>query len=116
MSHGEPQLPEHAIALVGMAGRFPGARDVAALWANMLAGREGAQAIPDAELDPAVSDEARQDPSYVAFRGVMPDYDRFDAAFFGVSPMEACPLGGLSKSFMSCTARSVCRRIRLACS
>ena len=89
MSHGEPQLPEHAIALVGMAGRFPGARDVAALWANMLAGREGAQAIPDAELDPAVSDEARQDPSYVAFRGVMPDYDRFDAAFFGISPMEA---------------------------
>ena len=89
MSHGEPQLPEHAIALVGMAGRFPGARDVAALWANMLAGREGAQAIPDAELDPAVSDAARQDPSYVAFRGVMPDYDRFDAAFFGVSPMEA---------------------------
>lgn len=89
MSSPNEQLPEHAIALVGMAGRFPGARDVGSLWANMLAGREGAQAIPGEQLDPAVTEAMRQDPAYVAFRGVMPDYDRFDAEFFGVSPMEA---------------------------
>ncbi|MGC6487646.1 MAG: type I polyketide synthase, partial [Planctomycetota bacterium] len=89
MSAHDAALPGHAIALVGMAGRFPGARDVETLWANMLACREGAQAIPEHQLDPAVTAETRSDPSYVAFRGVMPDYDRFDAAFFGVSPMEA---------------------------
>ena len=79
MSSPNEQLPEHAIALVGMAGRFPGARDVGSLWANMLASREGAQAIPGEQLDPAVTEAMRQDPAYVAFRGVMPDYDRFDA-------------------------------------
>ncbi|PIE22243.1 MAG: hypothetical protein CSA62_13120 [Planctomycetota bacterium] len=89
MSHDNKKLPKHAIALVGMAGRFPGARDVDTLWQNMLNAREGAKAIPAEELDPSIPEELRQDPAYVPFRGVMPDFDRFDAAFFGISPMEA---------------------------
>ena len=89
MSETPGLYPDHAIALVGMAGRFPGAASVRELWENMLAGREGVQSFREDQLDPAVPAEVRRDPAYVPVRGVMPDYDRFDASFFGVSPMEA---------------------------
>ena len=41
------------------------------------------------ELDPLVPPQDRDDPSYVPARGVLEDIDRFDAAFFGISPNEA---------------------------
>ena len=89
MSDLRGDFPGHPIALVGMAGRFPGAASVTQLWENMLAGREGVRAFRDEELDPSVPAELRQNPAYVKARGLLPDYDRFDSDFFGVSPMEA---------------------------
>ena len=89
MSDLQGDFPGHPIALVGMAGRFPGAGSVTQLWENMLAGREGVRAFRDEELDPSVPAELRQNPAYVKARGLLPDYDRFDSDFFGVSPMEA---------------------------
>ena len=85
----EQSMPGHAIAVVGMAGRFPGADDVASLWANVLAGKEGITFFDDDQLDPAIPPELREDPGYVKAKGLMADCDRFDAAFFGVAPLEA---------------------------
>lgn len=78
-----------AIAVVGMAGRFPGARSVDELWANLCAGREGIRFFSPDELDPSIPESLRNDPDYVAARGVIDDYDKFDAGFFGISPLEA---------------------------
>jgi amino acid adenylation domain-containing protein len=77
------------VAVVGMAGRFPGARDLDELWKNLVEGRETVTTFKREELDPLVHKQDRDDPAYVPKRGVLDDIDKFDAAFFGVSPNEA---------------------------
>jgi phthiocerol/phenolphthiocerol synthesis type-I polyketide synthase E len=78
------------IAVVGMAGRFPGAPGVDALWANLRAGVESIRHFTDEELIAAgVPESLRTDPAYVPARGALAEVDRFDAAFFGFTPREA---------------------------
>lgn len=76
------------IAIIAMAGRFPGAPDVESFWENLCAGRESIRFFSPDELDPAVGME-REDPGYVHARGVIDDVECFDAGFFGMSPREA---------------------------
>jgi len=78
-----------AIALVGMAGRFPGAASVEELWQNLCAGVDGISRFDAANTDPAVPAELRNDPGYVPARGILHDVELFDAGFFGVNPKEA---------------------------
>lgn len=68
------------IAIIGMAGRFPGAPTVAALWRNLCDGVESVRFFRDDELDARVD---ASDPAYVKARGILDDADKFDAAFFG---------------------------------
>jgi phthiocerol/phenolphthiocerol synthesis type-I polyketide synthase E len=78
------------IAVVGMAGRFPGAPGVDALWANLRAGVESIRRFTDQELDAAgVPDAVRAHPAYVPAGGALAEVDLFDAAFFGFTPREA---------------------------
>jgi amino acid adenylation domain-containing protein len=77
------------VALIAMAGRFPGAADVEQFWDNLMAGRESISFFDDATLDAGVSAALRADPSYVRARGVIDGIEGFDAAFFGVNPKEA---------------------------
>jgi amino acid adenylation domain-containing protein len=79
----------HAVAIVAMAGRFPGAADIEAFWDNLCAGRESIRFFAPDELDPAISAIERNDPAYVAARGIVDGCDLFDAGFFGMSPREA---------------------------
>ena len=75
------------IAIVGMAGRFPGAPDVATFWRNLCAGVESIVALDTASLEDDTA--LREDPTYVAARAILDDVDRFDAAFFGMHAREA---------------------------
>lgn len=78
------------IAIVGMAGRFPGAADVPSFWRNLRDGVESITVLSDEELLAAGEDPARlADPNYVRAAAVLDDIDQFDAAFFGVTPREA---------------------------
>src|SRR5690348_7054473 len=77
------------VAIVGMAGRFPGARSVEELWNNLLEGRDCISRFAPEQLDASIPAGLKSHPRYVAARGVMEDADRFDAAFFGISPAEA---------------------------
>jgi amino acid adenylation domain-containing protein len=83
--------PYSGIAIVGIAGRFPGAATVEELWANLVAGRESISFFSDGELVESGLDpgELRRRGQYVAARGILEDADRFDAAFFGIHPKEA---------------------------
>lgn len=79
-----------AIAIVGMAGRFPGAASVSQFWENLKAGRESISVLTDEELLASGIDEALlADPLYVKARGLLEDVDLFDASFFGFTPKEA---------------------------
>ena len=75
------------IAIVGMAGRFPGAPDVDSLWSNLCDGIES--------VGPYTSDQLRvagaptQDPAFVNAGASMDGIEAFDARFFGMSRREA---------------------------
>ena len=79
-----------AIAVIGMAGRYPGALDLAAFWDNLKAGRASLGPAPAKRWDAyALHDAERRDRSYVLNGGFLDDVDRFDPVFFGIAPREA---------------------------
>ncbi|MGH8027450.1 MAG: beta-ketoacyl synthase N-terminal-like domain-containing protein, partial [Pseudoxanthomonas sp.] len=90
---GKTARPEFAsdepIAIVGMSGRFPGADDIEAFWKNLCAGTESIRMFSPQEIDPGIPAAVREHPDYVRARGVLEDTAGFDAAFFGISPLEA---------------------------
>ena len=82
--------PMEPIAIVGMAGRFPGAADLRQHWDNLRRGVEAITFFSDEELTAAGVDAGLlRNPRYVRARGVLQDAELFDAVFFGLSPREA---------------------------
>jgi acyl transferase domain-containing protein len=78
------------IAVVGLAGRFPGARSVDALWQNIRNGVESITSFSDDELLAAGVDRRwLERPDYVKAGAVLEGAEWFDAAFFGFSPRDA---------------------------
>ncbi|MEU5784559.1 type I polyketide synthase [Micromonospora lupini] len=89
------------IAIVGMAGRFPGAADVDELWQRILTGQETITRFTDADLAAAgLTEEERRHPDLVPAHGALPDLDRFDAGFFGYSPRDARLLDPQQRLFL----------------
>lgn len=89
------------IAIIGMAGRFPGAGSVEALWRNLLDGVEGISTLTDEQLRAAgVPDHVRRDPGFVPRQGLLDGHDRFDAGFFGYSALEAARLDPQQRVFL----------------
>lgn len=74
----------HAIAIVGMACRYPDATTPMELWQNMLARRRAFRRLPESRL-PAVYLGTRDEPdlAYVTRAGVLRDWD-FDRQRFGI--------------------------------
>ncbi|WP_375758544.1 beta-ketoacyl synthase N-terminal-like domain-containing protein [Corallococcus exercitus] len=78
------------VAIVGMAARLPGAKDVDQFWKNLCDGVESIRVFSDEELLAAgVDPAALKDPNYVRASPVLDDIESFDASFFNFSPLEA---------------------------
>jgi acyl transferase domain-containing protein/thioesterase domain-containing protein/acyl carrier protein len=78
------------IAVVGMAARLPGARNVDEFWRNLRDGVEAVKIFTDAELLAAGETAERlADPAYVKAQAAIEGVDQFDAGFFGFSPHDA---------------------------
>ncbi|MGJ7519873.1 amino acid adenylation domain-containing protein [Variovorax sp. LT1P1] len=97
---GRERHAEEPIAVIGMAGRFPGAADIEQFWDNLVAGRDSISIFTDATLDASVSAALRSDPAYVRARGVIDDVELFDAAFFGINPKEAALMDPQQRIFL----------------
>jgi amino acid adenylation domain-containing protein len=78
-----------AIAVVGLSGRFPGAANPDQLWQNLCNSVESISSFTSEELGPGIDESLRTDPNYIRARGLIDDADLFDAAFFGIGPLEA---------------------------
>jgi phthiocerol/phenolphthiocerol synthesis type-I polyketide synthase E len=78
---------ENGIAVIGMAGKFPGAPDLDVFWHNLKAGVESISHFSEQELEapPPLADASR----FVRARAVLPGVDLFDADFFSMQPREA---------------------------
>jgi amino acid adenylation domain-containing protein len=94
---------EVEIAVVGLAGRFPGAKNVDQLWRNLEGGREAIRFFEDEELLRAgIDPELVANPDYVKAKGVLGDVDLFDAGLFGLSPREVELMDPQHRLFLEC--------------
>lgn len=97
-----------AIAIIGMAGRFPGARDIGQFWGNLCAGVESIRRLDDAELRAAgVSEALAARADYVRSAAPLDDCDEFAAEFFGYSPKQAQITDPQHRIFMECSWEAI---------
>jgi len=99
------EVSGNEIAVIGMAGRFPGAMGVDQLWENLRNGVESVSPITIEEW----AEEVSIHPSFlegadlVKFRPRIEGADLFDAAFFGYTPREAQILDPQQRLFLECS-------------
>jgi acyl transferase domain-containing protein len=78
------------IAIIGINGRFPGAKNVEQFWKNLRNGIESISHFTDEELlATGIDPDLLNNPNYVKAASIIEDVDLFDAAFFGFTPREA---------------------------
>lgn len=91
------------IAVVGLAGRFPGADTIEAFWENCCRGKETITHFSIEEL--AQFDIDRHllaDSNYIRSKGIINKVDQFDASFFGLSEQDAKLLDPQQRLFLLC--------------
>jgi acyl transferase domain-containing protein/acyl carrier protein len=92
-----------AIAIVGMAGRFPGAPNLEQLWRNLRAGRDSITEVPPSRFDSSVLFDPKPGVPgkiYSKWGGVVDGVDAFDPLFFNVSPREAALMDPQQRIFL----------------
>lgn len=87
---GDDRDTEDSIAIVGMAGRLPGAPDLDRFWANIRGGVESITfSTVDELLAAGVDPQVARHPDFVPAHGLIEGTDQFDAGYFGYTPLEA---------------------------
>jgi acyl transferase domain-containing protein/thioesterase domain-containing protein len=91
------------VAVIGMAGRFPGASSLERFWQNLVKGIESVSTFSDAQLLSAgVDPDLLKLPNYVKAGVVLDGVEMFDADFFGFSPREAECTDPQHRVFLEC--------------
>ncbi len=90
------------IAVIGLAGRFPKAKNIELFWQNLRNGVEAISFFSDEELREAGVRVPKGDPNYVKARAVLEEADKFDAEFFGINPKEAEIMDPQHRLFLEC--------------
>ncbi|GLK76845.1 hypothetical protein GCM10008171_20990 [Methylopila jiangsuensis] len=95
-------VPEHAVAIVGLAGRYPRSSDLWDFWDHL---REGADLI---EERPARARSDREPEGvYARWGSFIDDVDVFDPLFFGISPRDAERMDPQERIFLQTAWRAV---------
>ncbi|WP_406016740.1 phosphopantetheine-binding protein (plasmid) [Streptomyces sp. NBC_00984] len=81
------------VAVIGMACRFPGARNADEFWRNLVEGRDAVTRVTG--------------PRGIAARGLLDDPERFDAGYFGMSPREARLVNPQHRVFLECAVEAL---------
>src|SRR5262249_28715445 len=99
-----PQDSLGSVAVIGMSGRFPKAKNLDQFWKNLCEGVEAISFFTDEEL---LADGANPDllkhPNCVKANGMVEDIDLFDAEFFGLNPREAEITDPQHRLFLECS-------------
>lgn len=94
---------ERDIAVVGFAGRFPGAQNVEQFWQNLIRGKESISFFAEAELQAAgIAPVLLRDQNYVRAAPILENVEYFDAAFFDIPPREAALIDPQQRLFLEC--------------
>jgi phthiocerol/phenolphthiocerol synthesis type-I polyketide synthase E len=91
------------VAIVGLAGRFPGADTPEALWSNLRGGVESITRFGRERCESVPFDRhLRDDPNLIAAAGLVNDIEYFDGEFFGFTPREAALTDPQHRIFLEC--------------
>ncbi|HEY9849780.1 MAG TPA: SDR family NAD(P)-dependent oxidoreductase [Leptolyngbyaceae cyanobacterium] len=100
MNHDEILEDSSKIAIVGMVGRFPGAKNIEQFWQNLRDGVESISFFSEEEIDERIDRNLIKNSNYVKANGTLADIELFDAKFFGYSPREAELIDPQSRLFL----------------
>ncbi|MFF9850590.1 type I polyketide synthase [Streptomyces litmocidini] len=107
--YAEPVRPDRdddtdgRIAVIGMAGRFPGAGSPDELWSLLVAGEDAVTRFTPEELTAAGVPAAEATaPGYVPAKGVLDDVAGFDSRLFGYNALEASVIDPQQRIFLEC--------------
>ncbi|MGE5341328.1 MAG: beta-ketoacyl synthase N-terminal-like domain-containing protein, partial [Candidatus Omnitrophota bacterium] len=99
----KPEYSGLEIAVIGMAGRFPGAGNIDDFWENLKNGVESVKFFSDAELVEAGLDrETIDNPNFIKAYGDLDGREYFDSSFFGYVPEEALVMDPQMRLFHEC--------------
>lgn len=94
---------DSGLALIGMSGRFPGARDIETFWRNIAGGVRSIRFFSDEELlAMGLDPEMLAQPNCVKAGSLLEEIDQFDASFFGYTPREAELMDPQHRFFLEC--------------
>lgn len=112
MTHAEKSQEQGSatvepVAIIGMAGRLPGAENLAEFWQNQLGGIESISQFSVDELEVRHKTDLAAQPNYIRARAILKNIDAFDAAFFGILPKEAEMMDPQQRLFLECCYESI---------
>ncbi|MCX7748503.1 MAG: KR domain-containing protein [Clostridia bacterium] len=92
------------VAVIGMSGRFPGAKNIEEFWENLKQGKECITYFNKEDARACgIDEESINDPNYVFAGGILDDIELFDAGFFSLNPREAENLDPQQRLFLECS-------------
>lgn len=103
-NHESTEQTAPAIAIIGMAGRFPGADNVNEFWQNLKSGTDSITHFTEDEMVDDGVDIARlrTKDNHVRAGGVLKDGDKMDAGFFGIYPKAAALMDPQGRVMLEC--------------
>jgi polyketide synthase PksN len=110
-SDGIPQNVEDTkIAIIGLSGRYPGARNIAEFWDNLKEGKDCITEIPADRWDwRDYFEKKRNRPgkTYCKWGGFIEGVDEFDPLFFNILPREAEAIDPQERLFLECAYKTL---------
>jgi amino acid adenylation domain-containing protein len=101
---------DHEIAIIGMAGRYPGAKSLGEFWTNLTEGTDCISEIPSDRWDAKSSLDSlacQFGKPCSKWGGFLDEVDMFDPLFFNISPREAAYMDPQERLFLEVAWQAV---------
>ncbi|NTI24867.1 ACP S-malonyltransferase [Rhizobium rhizogenes] len=98
------------VAIIGLAGTYPGARTLEEFWSNLRTGKDCITEIPSDRWDHSQffdPDRRAAGKTYSKWGGFIDGYDEFDPLLFNISPQVACLMDPQERLFLQCVYSAV---------
>ncbi|MCP4160488.1 MAG: SDR family NAD(P)-dependent oxidoreductase [Deltaproteobacteria bacterium] len=106
----EKELSSLDIAVIGVSGQYPKARNVQEYWKNLKKGKDCITEIPEGRWDYKLffdEDKNKFGKTYSKWGGFIDGVDEFDPLFFNISPREAEFIDPQERLFLECVFATI---------
>ena len=109
-SANQRNIENDPIAIIGLSGRYPQAKNIKEFWENLKAGKDCVTEIPKDRWDANEyfdSNKGKLGKTYSKWGGFIDDADKFDPLFFGMSPIAAENMDPQARIFLEETWKTI---------